>query len=395
MLIHDKIEIDYFKREVFVIMQHTAYKFRLYPNKAQQILLAKTFGCCRYVYNYALNQWQTAYQDTGEGLSYSTCSAELTKLKKVYTWLKEVDSIALQSSLKHLADGYQRFFKGQNEQPHFKSKRHPVQSYTTKMTNNNIKIVGNRIQLPKLGTVRFAQSREVKGRIVSATIRLKPSGKYTISLLTEEDIKPLPKTNTSIGIDVGLKYFAITSNGDMYPSVHSFRKLEAKLAQAQRILSRRKLGSANWQKQKFKVARIHERIANKRLDQLHKISTQLVKSHDIIGLESLQVQNMVKNHTLAKSIHDASWSKFKTLLTYKAIWYGKQVIEVDAYFPSSQICSTCHTQHQMLKNLAIREWTCPTCHSHHDRDINAAINIKHEALRLLKQQTTVGTTGIA
>jgi len=295
------------------------------------------------------------------------------------------------------------FFKKQNAYPHFKSKKHPVQSYTTKMVNQNIEIVGNRIKLPKLGTVRFAKSREVEGKIIKATIRRNPTGKYFISIVAEVDIQPFPSTYSAIGIDMGLKDFVVTSCGERFPHIQSFRRLEERLAKAQKILARRKeralksntplLGAKNYQKQKMKVAKIHEKIANVRHDYLHKISTYLVKNHDIIGMESLQVKNMVKNHHLAKSIHDASWSKFKDLITYKTEWYGKQKVEVDAYFPSSQLCANCGYHNKRVKDLAVREWTCPNCKSIHDRDINAAINIKNEALRLVNG--TVGTTGIA
>ena len=383
--------------------QYKAFRFRIYPNQMQKTLIRKTFGCNRFVYNHFLHLWQNTYNQTQKGLSYHQCAIQLPKLKKQYQWLKEVDSISLQSSLRDLADAFDRFFKKQNAYPHFKSKKHPVQSYTTKMVNQNIEIVGNRIKLPKLGTVRFAKSREVEGKIIKATIRRNPTGKYFISIVAEVDIQPFPSTYSAIGIDMGLKDFVVTSCGERFPHIQSFRRLEERLAKAQKILARRKeralksntplLGAKNYQKQKMKVAKIHEKIANVRHDYLHKISTYLVKNHDIIGMESLQIKNMVKNHHLAKSIHDASWSKFKDLITYKTEWYGKQKVEVDAYFPSSQLCANCGYHNKRVKDLAVREWTCPNCKSIHDRDINAAINIKNEALRLVNG--TVGTTGIA
>ncbi|SDK56524.1 IS200/IS605 family element RNA-guided endonuclease TnpB [Alkalibacterium thalassium] len=385
---------------------HKAYKFRLYPNKEQAILINKTIGCSRFIYNHFLNQWNETYKETGKGLSYGKCSAQLPSLEKQEEteWLKEVDSIALQSSLRNLSDSFDRFFKKQNKYPRFKSKNNPLQSYTTKETNGNISVEGNKLKLPKLGLVLFAKSREVEGRILNATIRRNPTGKYFVSLLVETEVEPIEKTDSSVGVDVGLKDFAILSDGTVYKNPKFFRSLETKLAKEQRKLSRRKIQalkdgrklseSKNYQKQRIKVANIHETIKNKRTDYLHKISTEIVKNHDIIGIEDLLVKNMMLNRKLVKSISEVSWAEFRTMLEYKAKWYGKEIIAVARNFPSSQLCSGCGYQNKAVKNLAVRKWECPECHAHHDRDTNASINLNQEALRILTSRT-VGTTELA
>ena len=374
------------------MIKHKAYKFRIYPNKQQTILINKTIGSSRFVFNHFLHLWNESYSKTKKGLSYNTCATMLPSMKKseTYAWLKEVDSIALQSSIKNLEDSFNRFFKKQNKAPRFKSKNNPVQSYTTKNINNNIQIESNKVKIPKLKWVKFANSREIKGRILNATISKRPSGKYFVSLLVEETIRESPKTESSVGIDLGIKDFAILDNGTIYNNNKFTYKMEQKLKREQRKLSRKQLQAKkkginlfeakNYQKQKIKVARLHEKVMNQREDFLNKVSTEIIKNHDIICIEDLNVKGMLRNHKLSKSISDVSWSSFVTKLQYKADWYGKEIIKIDKWYPSSQICSSCGTN-SGKKTLDIRTWTCK-CGVKHDRDINASRNIKVEGLRI-------------
>lgn len=373
-----------------------AYKYRLYPNEKQKAHIHKTIGSARFVYNHFLNEWTTAYKETGKGLSYTKCSAALTQLKKQSNtlWLKEPDSIALQAALEHLSDAFDGFFQKKKGYPAFKRKTHGRQSYTTKWTNDNIVVLGNKIKLPKLGWVRFAKSKDVKGTIQRAIISKTPTGKYFVSVVCQVEMIAETKSGAAIGIDLGITDFAVLSTGVKEDNHRFTSKMEATLKREQRKLSRRydqakkdgkELTAAkNYQKQRLKVAGLYEKVANQRQDFLNKLSTTLIKNHDVICIEALDIQGMKKNRKLAKQISDVSWSAFVDKLTYKAEWHNRSLIKVSQWFPSSQLCSACgHIDGK--KPLIIREWLCPACGVHHDRDINASINILNEGLKTLIQ----------
>lgn len=362
---------------------YKGYEYRIYPNKTQQKLLAKTFGCCRYVYNHFLARRIKIHEIEGKYANSFRLSKELTILKQEKEWLKEVDCQSLQQELRHQDNAFERFFKAKKGFPKFKSKHSHRYSYTT-ILNVSLDIENHKIKLPKIGKVNLRLDRIPKGQIKSVIVKQVPSGKYFVSLTVLEEDKCLAKeeikAETTIGIDLGLKDFAILSDGRKIANPRYLKNNLKKLAILQKRLSRKQKGSSNRNKPRIKVARQHEKIYNMRKDFLHKLTYQLTHENQVstICIEDLAVSNMVKNHKLARSISDVSWSNFRTLLEYKCELYGKNLLVIGRFEPSSKMCTCGYINKELT--LADREWLCPICHKQHDRDILAANNIKKFAL---------------
>ena len=378
-----------------------AYKYRLYPTTEQQEFFAKSFGCTRFIWNKMLNDKIEHYENTKTTLRNTPA-----QYKKEFEWLKEVDSLALANVQLDLQRAFQGFFKSSFGFPKFKRKG-IKDSYTTNNQKGTVAVTSRSIKLPKIGHIKAKIDREINGLVKSATVSRTPSGKYFVSVLFETIAQPLPKTNSSVGIDLGITDFIVLSDKTEVVNPKFLAKYEKKLAREQKILAKRrevakaanrKLSeSRNYQKQRLKVAKVYEKIANCRKNFLHKTSFNLIKNHDVIVIEDLNVKGMVKNRRLAKTISDSAWSEFATMLAYKADWYGKQLVKIDRWFPSSKTCSGCdHVLGEGELTLAMRQWQCPSCNAVLDRDYNASINILNEGLRYLLSITkTLGARELA
>ena len=351
-------------------------KYRLYPTNSQKELIAKHIGSSRFVYNLALETKNTAYLGSKHNFSPFDLIKQLPDLKKECEWLKEVNSQSLQQSIQNMDIAFKKFFKGAGF-PKFKSKHKGKQSFSIPQ---NVIVENNLLIIPKFKEgINIVLHREIKGTIKSATISVTPTRKYFVSILvdtnTEIPIKAPITESTTIGIDLGIKDFAITSDGEVFENPKNLRKAQSKLKYIQRKYSKNK-----GKRTKQRLALLHEKVVNKRKDFLHKVSTKLIRENQTIALETLAVKNMVKNHNLAQAISDASWSTFVTMLEYKADWYGKNILRIGRFAPSSKTCSNCGSINKELQ-LKDRKWTCKSCNSVLDRDVNAAINIKSFALK--------------
>ncbi len=365
-------------------MIRKAYKYRIYPNTEQKVFFAKCFGCVRFFYNKSLDDMNEIYKSTGKFKNITPAS-----YKKDYSFLKEVDSLALSNAQLNRNTAFKSFFSHKTAFPKFKSKRND-QSYTTNMINGNIKLSNNDryISIPKCPRIRIKKHRDFIGTIKSITISMTTDNKYYISLLVEEENKQKKPTDGMIGLDLGIKDLIVDSNGHKYKNHKYLTRSQNKLTKEQRKLSKMVKGSSNRNKQRIKVARLHKHIQNQRNDYLHKLSKKIIDENQIICIEDLKVKDMMNDSKLARNISDVSWSRFVSMLIYKADWYGRKVIKVPSTYPSSQLCHKCGYKNSLTKDLAIRKWVCPKCGSIHDRDINAAKNILSKGIETLTKDGT-------
>ena len=372
-----------------------AYKYRIYPTKAQQVLMEKHFGCARFVYNWGLATQQAHYKAHGKSLSKRKLQDQLVQMKQTeqYAWLKEVNSQTLLAALFHLHDAFQHFFKGKGAYPNFKKKYRSRTSFQCPQ-HSTVDFVKQRIHLTKLPNIKAKISRPFTGEIKTVTVSKDPSGKYYASVLVDDGkTEPIPTTiqaDLTLGIDLGITHLLTLSDGTVEDNPKHLNKAKERLAITQKIFARKKQGSSNRERQRKQVASAYEKVRHQRLNTLHHITHRLVRKNHAtsFAIEDLGIKNMVKNRKLAKAIHDAGWGTLINLLRYKANWYGKNVLVVDRFFASSKLCSHCGHKMAVLP-LSVRQWTCPACHADHNRDHNASCNIRRQALAEVVGLTTV------
>lgn len=359
-----------------------AYKFRMYPNKEQEELFLKHIGACRFTYNWALENKIKSYETEGKSVSRFTLNNMLPDLKKEHGWLKEINSQSLQGATLNLENAFTKFFREKTGFPKFKSRKNPIQSFSVPQ-HYKVDFENNRIRIPKIGWVKTKIHRRYEGIEKTATVSKSFTGKFYISILVDDE-RDFPKKeilndNSTVGVDVGITDFAVLSNGEKFDNPKYLKNSMQRMKVLQKRLSRKQKGSKNREKAKLAVAKLHERISNQRNDFQHKLSSKIISENQAVALETLNINGMLKNHSLAQHIGDASWGSFVTKLEYKAEWYGKTILRIGQFEPSTKICNVCGHYNKKIK-LADREWDCPDCKSKHDRDINAAINIKKFAL---------------
>lgn len=353
------------------------YKFRLYPNREQQVYLANAFGCCRLVYNHFLFEKKKQYEELKKSDSYNIQQSKLTLLRKTdgFEFLNNIPLQSLQCSLRNMHTAYENFYKHKSNYPKFKSKK-DKQSFKIAQPNT-FRIESSKLYIPKLKSgIDIVVSKKIVGKICFATISKNKAGRYHIAITVKQEYEPYTKTNRSVGLDLGIKDFVVTSDGFKYPNIkNKIKNLKHKLKHNQRHLSRKVHGSRRYEKQVLKCNRIYQKITDVKTDYIHKITTELVRNYDLIKVEDLNVKGMLKNHKLAESISECNWSQFISTLEYKCAWNGRTLVKVDRFYPSSQMCSECGYVERKVRNLNVREWTCCNCGCYHDRDINAAKNI--------------------